>query len=53
LTDIYVDGDACPVREEIYRVAVSAAKAIAREFKSRDPKKRQKLGAGNRNQVTK
>jgi uncharacterized protein YaiI (UPF0178 family) len=21
LTDIYVDGDACPVREEIYRVA--------------------------------
>jgi hypothetical protein len=22
LTDIYVDGDACPVREEIYRVAV-------------------------------
>ena len=22
MTDIYVDGDACPVREEIYRVAV-------------------------------
>jgi uncharacterized protein len=22
LTDIYVDGDACPVREEVYRVAV-------------------------------
>ena len=21
MTDIYVDGDACPVREEIYRVA--------------------------------
>src|SRR5205823_5849507 len=21
LTDIYVDGDACPVREEVYRVA--------------------------------
>jgi len=21
LTDIYVDGDACPVRDEIYRVA--------------------------------
>ena len=23
MTDIYVDGDACPVREEIYRVAAS------------------------------
>ena len=22
MTDIYVDGDACPVREETYRVAV-------------------------------
>ena len=22
MTDVYVDGDACPVREEIYRVAV-------------------------------
>ena len=22
MTDIYVDGDACPVREEVYRVAV-------------------------------
>ena len=21
MTDIYVDGDACPVREEVYRVA--------------------------------
>jgi hypothetical protein len=23
LTDIYVDGDVCPVREEIYRVAAA------------------------------
>ena len=24
LADIYIDGDACPVREEIYRVAAEA-----------------------------
>jgi uncharacterized protein YaiI (UPF0178 family) len=24
VSDIYVDGDACPVREEVYRVAVPA-----------------------------